>query len=130
MWKCQFFQFMNSSAHRQCCVDCQAQTQQAALAERLLAQRAQAINRQSPAPAHDFIPRLSARLRAETAPYLTTWEHALPSMRGWVVTFSAAALLLTAVAATLALNPDKPEEHAFTASATETVQNDAFWMGD
>ena len=121
---------MHGTAHTQRCADCIKQTQQAALTDRLMTQRAIQLNRQSYAPSPFFMAKLAARLRAEAEPYGLTWEHALPALRGWMLTVSAAVLLLIAAAVTLTVNSHQPEENVFTASANESAQNDAFWMGD
>ncbi len=121
---------MHGSAHAQRCEACVEATQQADLIHRLLRQRADQINQQSYKPSPYFMAKLTARLRTEVEPYVLTWEHAVPALRGWLLTFSAAALLLTAAAFTLSANSSPSEEHVFTASANESQHNDAFWLGD
>ena len=120
---------MQGSAHTQRCADCIKQTQRASLADWLMTQRAIQLNRQSYTPSPFFMAKLAARLRTEVDPYVL-WENALPALRGWLLAFSAAALLLIAAAVTLTENSHQSEENVFTASANESVQNDAFWMGD
>ncbi len=122
---------MHGSAHAQRCEACGEATQQTDLIHRLLRQRADQINRQKFAPSPYFMAKLTARLRTEAEPYLLTWEHAVPALRGWMLTFSAAAALLLMTAAfTLSANPAQPEEHVFTASTNESQQHDAFWLED
>ena len=133
MLKCKVQKLMHGSAHAQRCVDCLEQAQQTALTDQLLTQRASELNRQSYTLPPFFMAKLAARLRAEAEPYGLTWEHAVPALRGWLLAFSAAALLLIAAAFTLSANSAQTEEHVFTASASESNElgpNDAFWMGD
>ena len=130
MLKCRVQKLIHGSAHAQRCVACLEHAQQAALTDRLLTQRAIHLNRQSYLPSPFFMAKLAARLRAEAEPLVLTWEHALPALRGWMLTVSAAALLLMAAAFTLTMNSHPPEENVFTASANESGQNDAFWMED
>ena len=137
MLKCKILKSINPTTHWQSCVACQNQAQQdarrEALISRLLTARANDLHQQTFAPAPDFMQKLAARLHAEPDSYLAglvNWEQAIPSLRGWVVTFSAAALLLIALAAPLVLTPTNAEEEIFTANAVESGSNNAFWLGE
>ena len=130
MLKCQIRKLFHTTRHADQCWSCLEDTKQASLAERLLAERAHKLNQQNYTPSPFFMAKLAARLRAEAEPYVNSWEHAIPALRGWMFTFSAATLLLIAVAITVNWNTTQPEENIFTANTSDSSQSDAFWMGD
>ncbi|NOT60172.1 MAG: hypothetical protein HOP19_08100 [Acidobacteria bacterium] len=133
MLYCRMLKLFYGQAHAQQCVNCLAHAQETALVEQLLTQRAHRLDQRPYTPSPFFMAKLAARLRAEAEPYVMTWEHALPALRGlrgWMLTFSAAALLLIAAAVTLTGNASLPEENVFTANANESAQGDAFWTGE
>jgi hypothetical protein len=130
MLRCKVQKLWRNSTHTQQCPVCVEREQHAALAaltEQLLVQRARHINQHSQGPSPYFLAKLAARLHGDTE---LTWEQAVPALRGWLLTFSAAALLLLAAAFTLNTNSVHPEEQVFTANTNDNAPSDAFWMGD